>query len=179
MVGDGSIRHIQIVAHAVPDESIADGEHRFVGALMDVSAMKQSHAALEEAFEEIQALKDQLQRENIVLREEINKSSMFEEIVGTSSALRAVLAQVSKVAPTDSTVLITGETGTGKELVARAIQKRSQRAGRAFVGVNCAANSFIADRVGTLWAREGRLHRGTAASRGAVRTGGRRDHISR
>ncbi|HXJ37887.1 MAG TPA: sigma-54 dependent transcriptional regulator, partial [Bryobacteraceae bacterium] len=92
-----------------------------------------------EAFEEIQALKDQLQRENIVLREEVNKSSMFEEIVGTSPALCAVLAQLSRVAPTDSTVLITGETGTGKELVARAIHKRSQRAGRAFVCVNCAA----------------------------------------
>jgi transcriptional regulator with GAF, ATPase, and Fis domain len=149
MIGDGSIRHIQIVAHAVRDESMADREHKFVGAVMDVTAMKQSHAALEKAFEEIQALKDQLQRENIVLREEINKSSMFEEIVGTSSALRAVLAQVSKVAPTDSTVLITGETGTGKELVARAIHKRSQRAGRAFVGVNCAAipSSLIASEL--------------------------------
>ena len=64
---------------------------------------------------------------------------MFEEIVGTSPALRAVLSRVSKVAPTDSTVLITGETGTGKELVARAIHKRSQRSSRPFVSVNCAA----------------------------------------
>jgi transcriptional regulator with GAF, ATPase, and Fis domain len=64
---------------------------------------------------------------------------MFEEIVGTSEVLRRVLVQVAKVAPTDSSVLITGETGTGKELVARAIHKRSQRGSRAFVGVNCAA----------------------------------------
>src|SRR5437660_1566978 len=65
--------------------------------------------------------------------------SMFEEIVGSSPALQAVLSRVARVAPTDSTVLITGETGTGKELVARAIHKRSQRSGRAFVSVNCAA----------------------------------------
>jgi formate hydrogenlyase transcriptional activator len=69
----------------------------------------------------------------------VDKASMFEEIVGTSPALRAVLTSVAQVAPTDSTVLITGETGTGKELVARAIHKRSQRASRAFVSVNCAA----------------------------------------
>jgi formate hydrogenlyase transcriptional activator len=77
--------------------------------------------------------------ENIALREEIVNTSMFEEIVGTSPALQAVLTLVAKVAPTDSTVLITGETGTGKELIARAIHKRSTRSARAFVSVNCAA----------------------------------------
>jgi PAS domain S-box-containing protein len=80
-----------------------------------------------------------LQYENIALREEIDKASMFEEIVGTSSALQTVLSRLSKVAPTDSSVLITGETGTGKELVARAIHRRSRRSARAFVSVNCAA----------------------------------------
>jgi transcriptional regulator with GAF, ATPase, and Fis domain len=77
--------------------------------------------------------------ENLALREEVDATSMFEEIVGTSAPLRAVLSHVSKVAPTDSTVLIAGETGTGKELVARAIHKRSPRSARASVGVNCAA----------------------------------------
>jgi formate hydrogenlyase transcriptional activator len=82
---------------------------------------------------------DRTQRENLVLREEIEQVSMFEEIVGTSPAIQKVLARVVKVAGTDSTVLITGETGTGKELIARAIHKRSPRASRAFVSVNCAA----------------------------------------
>lgn len=95
--------------------------------------------ALQRAIEEIRALKDQLYKENLALRDEIDRASMFEEIVGASPALQAVLAWVAKVGPTDSTVLITGETGTGKELIARAIHKRSRRSGRAFVSVNCAA----------------------------------------
>lgn len=95
--------------------------------------------ALQRAIEEIRALKDQLYKENLALRDEIDRASMFEEIVGASPALQAVLAWVAKVGPTDSTVLITGETGTGKELIARAIHKRSRRSGSAFVSVNCAA----------------------------------------
>ena len=82
---------------------------------------------------------ERLRHENVALREEIDKSSMFEEIVGPSPALQTVLSRISKVAPSDSTVLITGETGTGKELVARAIHRRSNRNSRAFVSVNCAA----------------------------------------
>jgi formate hydrogenlyase transcriptional activator len=77
--------------------------------------------------------------DNMALREEIDQASMFEEIVGTSAALQWVLSLVSKVAPTDASVLVTGETGTGKELVARAIHRRSRRSSRAFVSVNCAA----------------------------------------
>jgi len=84
---------------------------------------------------------DRVRNENVALREEIDRSSMFEEIVGSSEALRRVLAQVSKVAPTDSTVLILGETGTGKELIARAIHNRSKRSARAFIRVNCGAIS--------------------------------------
>jgi transcriptional regulator with GAF, ATPase, and Fis domain len=88
---------------------------------------------------ELQELKDRLQTENVVLREQLDEASMFEEIVGTAPVLRSVLARVAKVAPTDSSVLITGETGTGKELIARAIHKGSARSARAFVKVNCAA----------------------------------------
>jgi formate hydrogenlyase transcriptional activator len=92
---------------------------------------------------------DRTRNENVALREEIERSSMFEEIVGSSEVLRRVLAQVSKVAPTDSTVLISGETGTGKELIARAIHRRSHRSSRAFVRVNCAATppSLIASEL--------------------------------
>jgi PAS domain S-box-containing protein len=82
---------------------------------------------------------ERLQQENVALREEIDKASMFEEIIGASPALRAVLSRVAKVAASDSTVLISGETGTGKELIARAIHRRSRRSPGAFVAVNCAA----------------------------------------
>jgi formate hydrogenlyase transcriptional activator len=82
---------------------------------------------------------DRMRNEAAALREQIDRDSMFEDIVGSSEALRKVLRQVSKVAPSDSTVLILGETGTGKELIARAIHKRSSRSERAFIAVNCAA----------------------------------------
>jgi formate hydrogenlyase transcriptional activator len=90
-------------------------------------------------IEDRKQAEERLQTENVVLREEIDKTSMFEEIVGNSLPLRTLLSRVSKVAPTDSSVLITGETGTGKELIARAIHRRSPRSPRPFVGVNCAA----------------------------------------
>jgi PAS domain S-box-containing protein len=105
----------------------------------DITVRRRAEADLQKAFDEIKKLKDQLYRENIALREEVDKVSMFEEIVGASPPLKAVLARIAKVAPTDSTVFITGETGTGKELIARAIHKRSKRSSRAFVSVNCAA----------------------------------------
>jgi transcriptional regulator with GAF, ATPase, and Fis domain len=90
-------------------------------------------------IEDRKQAEQRLQNENVALREEIDRASMFEEIVGISPALHAVLSRASKVGPTDSTVLITGETGTGKELIARAVHKRSQRSSRPFVSVNCAA----------------------------------------
>ncbi|HVO60106.1 MAG TPA: sigma 54-interacting transcriptional regulator [Terriglobales bacterium] len=92
---------------------------------------------------------ERLHVENVVLREEIDKASMFEEVVGASPALQKVLLAVAKVAPTDSTVLLTGQTGTGKELIARAIHRKSERSGRAFISVNCAAipQSLIASEL--------------------------------
>jgi len=92
-------------------------------------------------IEDRKRAEERTRNENVALREEIDRSSMFEEIVGASAALRQVLAQVEKVAPTDSTVLISGETGTGKELIARAVHKRSNRSARAFIRVNCGAIS--------------------------------------
>jgi len=90
-------------------------------------------------IEDRKQAEERIRSENFALREEIDRNSMFEELVGASPALRTVLSNISRVAPTDSTVLITGETGTGKELVARAIHKRSLRSQRPFVSVNCAA----------------------------------------
>ncbi len=100
-------------------------------------------------IEDRKQTEERVQKENLALREEIDYSSMFEEIVGSSAALHKVLAQVAKVAPADSTVLIFGETGTGKELIARAIHKRSKRSSRAFIRVNCAAipQSLIASEL--------------------------------
>ena len=121
---------------------LRDGQGKIVrwyGSSIDIEDRKRAEDSLQKAFDEIKKLKDQLYRENIALRDEIDTSSMFEEIVGASSALKAVITRVAKVAPTDSTVFITGETGTGKELIARAIHKRSKRNARAFVSVNCAA----------------------------------------
>jgi formate hydrogenlyase transcriptional activator len=102
-------------------------------------ALETAFQQIQVLFQQIQVLKGQLYKENLALRDEVDRASMFEEVVGTSPALRAVLSLVSKVAPTDSTVLLTGETGTGKELIARAIHKRSRRSSRAFVSVSCAA----------------------------------------
>ncbi|HVH87479.1 MAG TPA: sigma 54-interacting transcriptional regulator, partial [Terriglobales bacterium] len=104
----------------------------------DKGQVKRWYVALTDIDERKRA-EERLQQENVALREEIDKASMFEEIVGTSMPLKAVLSRIAKVAPSDSTVLITGETGTGKELVARAIHRRSHRSSRAFVSVNCAA----------------------------------------
>jgi PAS domain S-box-containing protein len=127
---DGIYRWFQIRGLPLRD---MDGQIvRWYSLLSDVDDRKRAEA-------ELSALKDQLYKENLVLRDEVDRTSMFEEIVGTSPALQPLLARVAKVAKTESTVLITGETGTGKELVARAVHKRSQRSRRAFVSVNCAA----------------------------------------
>jgi PAS domain S-box-containing protein len=119
-----------------------DGEYRW--ALIRYEPLRDERGAIVRWYatgidiDDRKRAEQRIRAENLALREEVDKASMFEEIVGASAPLRALLSHVSKVAPTDSTVLITGETGTGKELVARAIHKRSHRAARAFISINCA-----------------------------------------
>ncbi len=146
LMPDGSVKYVQVVGHPSNDWP---NSFELVGAVTDITGRKRAEAELRKALDEIKKLQDQLYKENIALREEIDKASMFEDIVGDSPALQAVLARVAKVAPSDSTVLITGETGTGKELIARAIHKRSRRSSRAFVSVNCSAipTSLIASEL--------------------------------
>jgi PAS domain S-box-containing protein len=143
---DGVFAHA--VAHASADElelrlRKRDGSYRwFLGRfnpLRDEQGQITRWYVTGTDIEDRKQAEDALHRENVALREEVDKASMFEEIVGTSAALKGVLSRISKVARSDSTVLITGETGTGKELVARAIHRRSDRASRAFISVNCAA----------------------------------------
>jgi len=130
-----------------------DGQYRWqliqYNPLKDKSGQIIRWYATATDIEDRKKAEEQLKNENLVLREEIDRSSMFEEIVGSSKPMRQVLKQVEKVAPADSTVLILGETGTGKELIARALHRRSKRANRAFVAVNCAAipQSLIASEL--------------------------------
>jgi PAS domain S-box-containing protein len=170
---DGTMKNIRSIGHPILDERGDVVE--FVGASIDVTEHHRARADLEKAFEEIKRLKDRLHDENLALREQIDQVFMFEEIVGSSPALKIALSGVVKVAPTDSTVLITGETGTGKELIARAIHKHSQRSGQAFISVNCASipSGLIASELfghekgaftGALQRRQGRFelaHSGT------------------
>ena len=121
--GDGKFRWILARFNPLRDE--AGQITRWYTASTDIDDRKRAE--------------ERLQQENTALREEIGRAPMFEEIVGTSKPLKAVLSQIAKVAPTDSTVLITGETGTGKELIARAVHKGSERSERPFISVNCAA----------------------------------------
>jgi formate hydrogenlyase transcriptional activator len=110
-----------------------------VQLLKDVSEIVSIAVSNALAYEEIKTLKEQLQNENRLLQDEIVQRSIYEEIVGSSTALQKVLGEIDRVARTDSTVLVTGETGTGKELIAHAIHRRSPRSARALVKVNCAA----------------------------------------
>jgi len=120
---DGKFRWFLVRRNPLKDEQ--GHITRWFGTATDIEDRKQAE--------------EKLRYENAALREELGKTSMFEEVIGTSSALQMVLARAAKVAPTDSTVLIMGETGTGKELIARAIHKRSKRSERPFISVNCAA----------------------------------------
>src|SRR5215470_3022893 len=137
LLQDGTIKHLHTIGHPVLNEM---GEVvEYVGTGIDVTEQHQARVKLQNAFEEIKRLKDRLQDENLILREEIDQTLMFDDIVGSSPVLQSVLSSIMKVAPTDTTVLISGETGTGKELIARAIHKRSRRSNQAFVSINCAA----------------------------------------
>jgi formate hydrogenlyase transcriptional activator len=123
-------------------------------------------------------VEERTQQENFALREQIDQIFMFEEIVGSSPALTTVLSSIVKVAPTPSTVLITGETGTGKELTARTIHKGSPRADRAFITVNCASLPS-SHRFRIVRPREGSLHRRRAMSTRSFRIGERRYYLPR
>jgi len=156
-----------------------DGEYRwflfrFKPMLDEQGRLTRWYAAATD-IEDRKRAEERMRDENLALREQIDQAFMFEEIVGSSPALQTVLSSVVKVAPTDSTVLITGETGTGKELIARAIHKHSQRSGQAFISVNCASipSSLIASELfghekgaftGAVQRRQGRFelaHSGT------------------
>lgn len=108
------------------------------GSIQDNTEQKTAELALRDALGEIEQLKDRLRDENIYLREEIKSSHNFDEIIGQSDPLRLTLSKIEHVAGTDATVLLVGETGTGKELLARAIHNRSARTERPLVKVNCA-----------------------------------------
>ncbi len=126
---DGTIRYVRRLGRPFGS---ANQELEFIGSVIDVTDLK---AAQEQMNREVISLKEQ----NLLLKKEFYRDPMFKEIIGSSAALEATLAQVAAVAPTDSTVLITGETGTGKELIAHAIHRYSPRAEKAFISVNCAA----------------------------------------
>src|SRR3989442_7574981 len=156
-----------------------DGQYRWFlfryKPLLDEEGRTARWFATATDIEDRKQAEQRMRNENLALREEIDRSSMSEEIVGSSEALRRVLVQVAKVAATDSTVLILGETGTGKELIARAIHKRSKRSTRAFITVNCAAipPSLIASELfghekrSFTGARQRRLGRFEAANGGS------------
>ncbi len=136
---DGSVIHIEDRAEVDRDEH--GRIVRLFGTYQDVTERVITQRELERAVSEIEALKDRFQAENVVLREEARAAQSHQTMVGSSKALRAALATVRKVAPTDVTVLVLGETGTGKELVARALHEQSDRSEATLISVNCAALS--------------------------------------
>src|SRR5262245_14690310 len=143
LINQGKLIRVLYLENSLTPHVFAAGQLTTLKVLVSQAAVALENARLYHDLEsreaEIRLLRDRLYRENLALRDEVDRTSMFEEIVGSSDALKAVLSRIAKVAPTDSTVLIAGETGTGKELIARAVHRRSLRAGGAFVSVNCAA----------------------------------------
>jgi PAS domain S-box-containing protein len=130
-----------IVARGTPRFSSSDEFLGYIGTCIDITERKESAEALIRANEELKELKNKLEAENIYLHQELQQDQTFGDIVGQSAAIKYVLFKVSQVAPTDSSVLVMGETGTGKELIARAIHEASPRKDRPLIRVNCAALS--------------------------------------
>ena len=153
IVGGKSIGTIGIGSRQKSQYSEADME-----LLQEVANQVALAVANMVSYEEIERLKARLEKENVYLQEEIRTDHNFEEITGNSAALLAVLRKVEQVAPTDSTVLIQGETGTGKELIARAIHDRSDRKSRPLVKVNCSAISAGLGGERTFWSRQGSVY---------------------
>jgi PAS domain S-box-containing protein len=156
---------------------ITDAQGRLVRLLAisrDITESKQAEESLKSALEEVRLLKDRLQEENVYLREEAKLERHFGEIVGRSDAIRRVLRKIEEVAPTDATVLVTGETGTGKERVARAIHGESPRRDRQLCGT--LANPY---RERAVRPREGLLHGRPRPQSWTVRAGRRRHHLPR
>ncbi len=137
VLADGSAHWIVSRGRAAGSTGVA--AHRLMGVSLDITERKRMEAELQARLLEIERLKQQLEQENVYLREEVKHLFAHEEIVAQSDVMRQVLALVEQVAPTESTVLISGETGTGKELIARAIHNLSQRKARTLITVNCAS----------------------------------------
>lgn len=133
---DGTSFPVYYSSTPIIDDGVIIGA---VVVFQDVTDIKESEAKLKQALNEINQLKERIQAENTYLQEEIKHNSNFEEILGQSPKLKKVFYQVEQVAPTDTTVLLLGETGTGKELFARSIHNLSQRKERPLVKVNCTA----------------------------------------
>ena len=119
--------------------AVIDGEEYLIGMAIDISDLRKTEEKLKKAVAELQALKEHLESENIYLRKEIENRNGFEKIIGESEALMHSLYRIEKVAPNDTTILLEGETGTGKELFAAAIHKLSKRRDKPFIKVNCSA----------------------------------------